>query len=188
MHCIFFDVLPKPGHIEHYFSHVERLKPHLARHRGLVYLERFRPLDDTDALMSHHLWEDEAAIAAWRGDAAHRASQSAGRRVHFQDYRIRVGPRELELPGDGAVPGAEGRFVVACYGDAPGSHGGRSYESVTRPGRFMTLADASRAADADALARRAHADGAETVRVFRIERDYTMTDRAEAPGQEDSTA
>ena len=92
MHGLFFEMRPKPGHMAHYFAHVDRLKPVLARHHGMVFLDRYRPLDDAEALLSHQLWADEAAIAAWRADPTHRASQAAGRRVHFEDYRIRVGP------------------------------------------------------------------------------------------------
>jgi len=180
MHGLFFDVRPKPGHMVHYFEHVERLKPVLARHAGLHYLERFRPLDDPDALLSHQLWQNEVAIAAWRSDATHRASQSAGRRIHFEDYRIRVGPvspdAQLALSGQAA----QERFLVAVYG-APQARLGRVFESVTSPGRFLTLADAQGAAEAQALASAARSGGAAELRVFRIVRDYTMTDRAEAP-------
>lgn len=180
MHGLFFDVQPKPGHMPHYFAHVDRLKPVLARHRGLVYLERFRPLDDPDALLSHQLWEDEAAILAWRRDMTHRASQWAGRRVHFADYRIRVGPQAVCLPdGAGRAEGAA-RWLIAAYGPAPADDG-RAYESVTRPGRFVTLASAATGAEVDAGASKMQAGGAETVRIFRVSRDYTMTDRAEAP-------
>jgi heme-degrading monooxygenase HmoA len=175
MHCLFFDVLPKPGHMEHYFDHVARLKPVLARHEGLVFLDRYRPLDDPDAPLSHQLWADEAAIAAWRADATHRASQSAGRNIHFDGYRIRVGEEvALEVEGD-----QTGRFLLAVYGSAPARlTGARSYESVNHAGRFVTLASHERLSDA---ARAAAACGAEESRLFRILRDYTMTDRAEAP-------
>ena len=180
MHCLFFDVQPKPGHMPHYFSHVDRLKPILARHRGLIYLERFRPLDEPEALLSHQLWEDEAAIESWRKDPTHRASQAAGRKVHFDGYRIRVGEQALHLPGKADIAGGDGRYLVVSYGAAPISQG-RTFESVTRPGRFVTLAEATRSEDAGTLAARAVDDAAEEVRVFRISRDYTMTDRAEAP-------
>jgi heme-degrading monooxygenase HmoA len=181
MHCLFFDVRPKPGHMKHYFEHVDRLKPRLAHHEGLAYLERFRPIDDPDALLSHQLWRDEAAIEAWRHDATHRSSQSAGRRVHFEDYRIQVGQLLAESPGEADVSDEMGRFLVASYGETVPRDGGRTYDSVTRPGYFVHLAEASRAASATELAVTALDGGAETVRLFRIARDYTMTDRAEAP-------
>ena len=175
MHCLFFDVLPKPGHMDHYFDHVARLKPVLAAHEGLVFLDRYRPLDDADALLSHQLWADEAAIARWRVDATHRASQSAGRKVHFDSYRIRVGQ---EIAQD-QTSLETGRFLLAAYGSAPATlPGARSYESVNNAGRFVTLASHDRLGEA---ARAAAASGASETRLFRILRDYTMTDRAEAP-------
>jgi len=169
---LFFDVKPKPGHIVHYFEHVDRLKPVLAGHAGLLYLERFRPLDDAEALLSHQHWADEAALAAWRRDATHRVSQAAGRRVHFEDYRIRVGAAESAAAGPG-------RHVVTAEAAHPLE--GRGYESVTRPGRFLTLAEAETGEAAQAAARRARAAGADAVHVFAISRDYTLRDRAEAP-------
>lgn len=174
MHCLFFDVQPKPGHMDHYFDHVARLKPVLAQHEGLVFLDRYRPLDDAGALLSHQLWADEAAIARWRADATHHASQSAGRKIHFDGYRIRVGV-EVTPESDSAEPG---RFLLAAYGTAPAPlTGARSYESVNHAGRFVTLASHDRLSDAS----RAAASGAQETRIFRILRDYTMTDRAEAP-------
>jgi heme-degrading monooxygenase HmoA len=92
------------------------------RIEGLVFLDRYRPLDDADALLSHQLWADEAAIAKWRADATHRASQSAGRKIHFVSYRIRVGE---EVAQDQASL-ETGRFLLAAYGAAPASLPGRA--------------------------------------------------------------
>jgi heme-degrading monooxygenase HmoA len=172
MHALFFDMQPKAGHLPHYFEHVDRLRPLLAAHPGLLYLERFRPLDQPDAILSHQHWADEAAIRAWRCDGTHRQSQAAGRAVHFEQYRIRVGP---EVAAVGA-----GRFVVAAYGAAAAGPG-RVHESVTRAGRFLTLAEAALGDAAWEIAALARADGAEEVRIFAVSRDYSLTDRAEAP-------
>ncbi len=170
---LFFDMRPKPGHMVHYFEHVDRLKPVLAGHDGLLYLERFRPFDDPGALLSHQHWRDEAALSGWRREAAHRASQAAGRRVHFADYRIRVGAAQ-------EAPKGPGRYVVSATGQAA-LQAGRGYESVTRPGLFLTLAEAATGAQAREIAEAARDDGAEAVHVFAVTRDYTLTDRAEAP-------
>jgi heme-degrading monooxygenase HmoA len=185
MHALFFDVLPKPGHMVHYFEHVALLKPVLARHEGLIFLDRYRPLDQPEAILSHQLWAGEEAIAAWRRDATHRASQGAGRTLHFESYRIRVGAQVLDLPeNERDLPDADGRFVVAAYGAAPVPiDGGRAFESVNHEGRFVTLLATDRAALARDAAHRAMDGGAETARVFAITRDYTMTDRAEAPAR-----
>jgi len=171
---LFFDVQPKPGHMVHYFEHVARLKPVLARHTGMLFLDRYRPLDDPEALLSHQLWADAAALDGWRDDPTHKVSQAAGRRVHFEDYRIRVGNAVAE-------PAPEGRFLVAAYGNAPILlEGARAYESVSHSGQFVTLCATTGAAEARAaMSQVARAD---TVRLFAITRDYTLSDRAEAPG------
>jgi heme-degrading monooxygenase HmoA len=180
VHCLFFDVRPKPGHMVHYFEHVALLKPVLARHEGLVFLDRYRPLDDPDAILSHQIWTGEAAISAWRSDATHRASQAAGRRVHFDSYRIRVGPQITGEEGEARI--LQGRFVVAAYGSAPAAlPDGRAFESVNHEERFLTLLATGQHGFARDAAKRAHDCGAETVRIFSITRDYTMTDRVEAP-------
>ncbi|MGP6089332.1 antibiotic biosynthesis monooxygenase family protein [Antarctobacter jejuensis] len=171
MHGLFFNVRPKPGHLDHYFAHVERLKPVLARHDGLLYLERFRALDDPDELLSHQHWRDDDAIRAWREDPEHKISQAAGRRIHFDSYHLRIGP---ELTDE--TPAT--RLLVALYGAAPAKQG-RAFESVTTPGRFVTLIDAASAEEARSLT-----TGADTARIFAITRDYTHTDRAEAPDQQ----
>ena len=93
MHALFFEVRPLAGHLPHYFEHVARLKPVLARHTGLAFLDRYSSLADADLLLSHQLWNSEDDIVKWRNDPVHRTSQTAGRHVHFADYRIRVGER-----------------------------------------------------------------------------------------------
>jgi hypothetical protein len=57
------------------------------------------------------------------------------------------------------------------------------HESVNHAGRFLTLAAAEDAESARAMAAEAHGQGAETLRLFRVDRDYTLTDRAEAPSR-----
>lgn len=184
MHGLFFDVQPKPGHMPHYFTHVDRLKPILAQHKGLVFLDRYRPLDDAGALLSHQLWADEDAIAGWRADSTHRASQTAGRRIHFDGYRIRVGAQIGHLTQDGgAADDLSGdRLLVVAYSTAPVTlDGARVYESVNNPGRFVTLTRHAEPATAGVLARSALSQQASDIRIFAISRDYTLTDRAEAP-------
>jgi hypothetical protein len=136
-----------------------------------------------------HIWRDEAAILAWRRDAAHRRSQTAGRNVHFSDYRIRVGARVAHWQaGAGTGTAADGvaanrAHLLVLYGtrpvEAPGAAG---FESVTRPGRFVTLAPAGDMAAAEALLD-AHAGQPDLTEAaaIRISRDYGMHDRAEAP-------
>ena len=90
---LFFEVTPHLGHSEHYFSHVEKLKPELAKHSGLVWLNRYQTLDDDCTILSYQLWENEKSIENWRNNKMHRLAQEAGIKLHFKDYRIRVGER-----------------------------------------------------------------------------------------------
>jgi heme-degrading monooxygenase HmoA len=41
-------------------------------------------------MLSLSFWRDEAAVARWRNQTQHRATQMAGRSGVFRDYRLRV--------------------------------------------------------------------------------------------------
>ena len=189
MHALFFEMLPKPGHLDHYFDHVARLRPVLERHEGLAFLERYGSLTEPDLLLSHQLWESEDAIAGWRADTEHRRSQAAGRSTHFADYRIRVGERIRHCP-----PGATrmtrqpagmqaGSIVLALYGTAPVMDGAFSaFESFTRKGRYISLGSFGTPAEMDEdLAARGTLAGIDEIAAYAIRRDYGQFDRAEAP-------
>jgi len=53
-------------------------------------VERFESLAQPGKLLSLSFWRDEAAVARWRNDMRHRASQTEGRGGVFRDYRLRV--------------------------------------------------------------------------------------------------
>ena len=59
---LFFEVTPHPGHSAHYFSYVEKLKPELAKHPGLAWLNRYQTLSDDCSLLSYQLWKNEKSI------------------------------------------------------------------------------------------------------------------------------
>ncbi|PWJ20228.1 antibiotic biosynthesis monooxygenase family protein [Jannaschia seohaensis] len=187
MHALFFEMQPKPGHLDHYFEHVARLRPVLARHEGLVFLDRYKALDDPDTILSHQLWESEEAIVAWRENTEHRRSQEAGNKVHFRDYRIRVGERVLHggaqmdarpVPATSATS-----FVLALHGSRPVQTAGFSaFASFNREGQYVSLAtfgaveDLQRACDAGPCP-----DGIDEIAAYAIRRDYGQFDRADAP-------
>jgi heme-degrading monooxygenase HmoA len=190
MHALFFEVRPFAGHLPHYFEHVARLKPVLARHTGLAFLDRYASLSDADLLLSHQLWNSEDDIVKWRNDPVHRTSQTAGRHVHFADYRIRVGERVWHHePGTGDAPDAalspsDAAHVVALYGGTPiVLRGFAAFESVNTPGRFIALTSGS-GSDATAPLLEAALATADLTQaaVYRVRRDYGQHDRAEAPG------
>lgn len=189
MHAVFFEVRPHPGHLKHYFEHVDRLRAVLAHHTGLAFLDRYVSVDDADLLLSHQLWHSEEAIVGWRADATHRRSQTAGRKVHFADYRIRVGARVIHWQSGtcetlaNPETSSDGLHVVALYGakrlDAPGFS---CFESVNRQSKFVALATVDGLSAAKTtLKAQTSVSGLEEAAVYSIHRDYGQFERAQAP-------
>ena len=87
---VIFEVWPANGRKGDYLETAAQLRSELERMDGFISVERFQSLTDPDKLLSLSFWRDEAAVAAWRRCAAHRAAQSAGRAGIFRDYRLRV--------------------------------------------------------------------------------------------------
>src|SRR5258706_15727523 len=90
MIAVIFEAWPTNGRKADYLDHAARLRVELEHVDGFISVERFQSLTDPDKLLSLSFWRDEAAVAAWRRDAAHRAAQTAGRAGIFRDYRLRV--------------------------------------------------------------------------------------------------
>ena len=49
---LFFEVQPKPGQRQAYFDHVDWLKPSLATHDGLFWMQRYQSMDDSGLTLS----------------------------------------------------------------------------------------------------------------------------------------
>ncbi len=90
MIAVIFEVLPKDGHRDLYLARAAALKDHLKDIPGFISVERFESLMEPGKLLSLSYWEDEDALAHWRNLPDHRDAQTAGRDIHFEDYRIRV--------------------------------------------------------------------------------------------------
>ena len=90
MIAVIFEVSPADGRRAEYLDWAARLRPDLQGMDGFISIERFQSLTDPDKLLSVSFWRDEAAVAAWRRHAGHRAAQAAGRNGIFRDYRLRV--------------------------------------------------------------------------------------------------
>ena len=90
MIAVIFEVWPRPDRRQEYLEMAAALRQHLETIDGFVSVERFESLSEPGKLLSLSLWRDEAALAAWRNLAAHRAAQSKGRGGIFADYRLRV--------------------------------------------------------------------------------------------------
>lgn len=193
MQALLFEVRPRPGHEDHYFRRAAALRPLLAGHDGLLFLDRYRSETRPGIILSHSRWRDEAALARWRADGRHHAAQCAGRREHFQDYRIRVAHVLRVIAGTGADTrhGEEGAYAHPEVGAArylailagpggPAAPDGETFRSVTADDARLTVVEPATLEDGHALLDRTRS-GTTHAMLCRVTRDYGMSDRAEAP-------
>jgi len=191
MFCVFFEVQPKDGQGDAYLEIAAAMRRQVEAMDGFLGVERFRDLSRPGAFLSFSTWRDEKALTRWRIDAKHHVVQARGRSDIFAGYRIRIG--EMTADSDTDTPPAQFRYDVTETGaakvmmmaehatgagsPAPAALSTVAFDSVTRPGRSATLtgwpdeaAAATLTPSPDTRARR-----------FRIVRDYTLVERAEAP-------
>jgi heme-degrading monooxygenase HmoA len=90
MIAVIFEVWPRPERRHEYLDLAAALRADLETIDGFISVERFESLSQPGKLLSLSFWRDEAAIAAWRNLAAHRAAQNRGRAEIFANYRLRV--------------------------------------------------------------------------------------------------
>ncbi|MFV2032700.1 MAG: antibiotic biosynthesis monooxygenase [Gammaproteobacteria bacterium] len=90
MIAVIFELEPKAGEEDTYFSIAAELKPLVEQADGLLSLERFQSLGNPQKFLSLSFWRDEDAVTAWRNNFDHRAAQKRGRAQVFQNYRLRV--------------------------------------------------------------------------------------------------
>ena len=194
---LFFEATPQPGHSEHYFSFVERLKPELANYGGLLWLNRYRALFDGCSLLSHQLWDSEQSIENWRKNKAHRLAQTAGIKTHFKDYRIRIGKRldswlvddKSEL--ESRSPGGSSSLLLSVHSNAPVidfipeeySSSKISYVDLAASKQFITLLNPNDLLHARTLRSGIDPDIIDKVELFLIGRNYSMIKRDQAPPQ-----
>ena len=200
---LFFEVQPKPGHRQAYFDHVDWLKPSLATHEGLFWMQRYKSMDDPGLILSHQYWVGEQALAAWRQNANHRHAQMQGMSHIFADYRIRVGPRVWHWDGKKDAdflpvgPALELPYIltmhIAADCDASAIAAGLSVTSLSVTGLSVTGWFESVADDKSGLIMAACADftasiyqhilrcGATSAALFAPTRDYGLFDRQAAP-------
>jgi len=199
MISLFFEVDIKPGRADHYLDLAASLKPELMAIGGCLFIDRFRSLTRDNLLLSYQIWRDEGALTAWRVHAHHHEVQTLGREKIFSNYRIRVAQVIHEARPDQPIWQAERGapyhdperrpptyVLVAESREArlPVNVEWRSdaFASVYREGCFAHLIDLPDVQSGLDLGPRLFAD--KTTSYFRIVdvmRDYTMSDRAEAP-------
>src|ERR1700744_1253433 len=135
---LFFEVIPREGHAQHYFELAAALKPELERSGGVLFIDRYTSTSRPDAILSHQWWEDEESLIRWRQNAQHRAIQRAGREQHFADYRLRIGPAV-----EASRAASAARVVWASYYEVEPAEAvpGELFKSVYREGKFLTLSE-----------------------------------------------
>lgn len=90
MIAVLFEVQPARGERERYLALAASLRAELEAIDGFLSVERYESLAAPGKLLSLSFWRDEAAVAAWRNHAGHRATQALGRASVFDDYRLRI--------------------------------------------------------------------------------------------------
>ncbi|CAM3328333.1 antibiotic biosynthesis monooxygenase [Corallococcus sp. ZKHCc1 1396] len=112
MIAVIFEVQPHEEHRQRYLDLAATLRPLLADIDGFISIERFQSLAEPGKLLSLSYWRDEAAVAEWRRQEAHRGAQDEGRERVFCDYRLRVAQvvRDYGMKDRAAVP-ADSRTV-----------------------------------------------------------------------------
>ncbi len=191
MQSVLFDVLPKDGHVEEYFSMAAHLKPIVEQNPGFISVERFTNLQKKDWYLSFSCWKDEESLAQWRCQPDHNGAQVCGRNKVFDDYRLRVSTSK-EADQIGESPDREqillliGQFdgVQIALTQAPlRNFKNKSYRGVLDPNRGISIIEFSPNASIDC--RLIQSSVADSVKLFwfKVLRDYGMFDRAEAPTQ-----
>jgi len=190
---LFFEVQPKPGQRQAYFDHVDKLKPVLNQHEGLLWIQRYQSIDVPDLILSHQYWASEAALVVWRRNQEHRYSQTQGIKKIFANYRIRVGPRiwswsdenhSKELPWDQnsfakcILTLRKSRDKVVELDDASAALTGRYVSLTPKDQELITYACDSLT---EVLLAKIFQSGAERADLFLPERDYGLFDRSGAP-------
>jgi heme-degrading monooxygenase HmoA len=192
---LFFEVVPNSGHLHHYFSYVEKLKPELEKHKGLIWLNRYEAQLDDYSLLSHQLWDSEKSLENWRQNKQHRLAQKAGIKKHFKDYRIRIGQRlacwqanlvtetnfELISKSDALLVSIQSRTVISNTAFNKHAVLDGAYNGLSASDQFITLVTPNDLPSVKALTSSISTDSIDKIELFLISRDYSMTNRIQAP-------
>ena len=192
---LFFEVVPNSGHLHHYFSYVEKLKPELEKHKGLIWLNRYEAQLDDYSLLSHQLWDSEKSLENWRQNKQHRLAQKAGIKKHFKDYRIRIGQRlacwqansvtetnfELTSKSDALLVSIQSRTVISNTAFNKHAVLDGAYNGLSASDQFITLVTPNDLPSVKPLTSLISTDSIDKIELFLISRDYSMTNRIQAP-------
>lgn len=188
---VLFDVLPKPGHVDQYFSMAAHLKPIVEKNPGFLSVERFANLQKPNWYLSFSCWKNEESLAQWRCQPDHNGAQVCGRNQVFDDYRLRVSAKKqiselVELRSRELILLLIGQLddiqAVACSSTLS-QHQSKVYQGVINPQRGLSIYEfAPNVSIDDDFFCMKESESIET-HWFGVVRDYGMFNRAEAPTQ-----
>lgn len=191
MQSVLFDVLPKPGHVEQYFSMAAHLKPIVEQNPGFISVERFSNLQNQNWYLSFSCWKDEESLAQWRCQPDHNGAQVCGRNKVFDDYRLRVSAQrddqEIIRPSQRErillLLGPFDEVQAAIEASSYLCWSGKSYRGVLDPKRGLSIFEFEQNEEIPPqLLQPASLNRVQSM-WFGVVRDYGMYDRAEAPAQ-----
>lgn len=191
MQSVLFDVLPKPGHVEQYFSMAAHLKPIVEQNPGFISVERFANLQNKGWYLSFSCWKNEESLAQWRCQPDHNGAQVCGRNKVFDDYRLRVSTvKKEETLNDKTIRerillliGQFDEVQVTLTNSLLSDFKNKSYQGVLDPKRGISIIEFSSNASIDVDLIRLPVPDSVKLFWFEVLRDYGMFDRAEAPAQ-----
>lgn len=191
MQSVLFDVLPKDGRVEEYFSMAAHLKPIVEQNPGFISVERFTNLQKKDWYLSFSCWKDEESLAQWRCQPDHNGAQVCGRNKVFDDYRLRVSAsKELEQISESQnreqILLLIGQFdeIQSLLSQVPLiNFENKSYRGVLDPKRGISIIEFSPNTPINRELIQSPVSNSVKLFWFMVLRDYGMFDRAEAPTQ-----
>lgn len=106
MIAVIFEVEPSEEGMARHLAIAASPRAELEDIEGFLSVERFQSLSRPGKLLSLSFWRGEEAVARWRNQTHHRASQKEGRSGVFTDYRLRVAHvlRDYSLKGRAEAP------------------------------------------------------------------------------------
>ncbi len=189
MYGLFFEVKPKDGHLKNYLSEVDYLNPILSKYPGLTWIDRFSNLSDKKFLLSFQIWDSEESILSWRQDPEHKKAQMKGKKLHFDDYRIRVGKKVVKYERkklsyyDETKRTFESKYIV-LINSTKELQGASfiSFKSINREDAFITMVSTLDFEGASKLISNIGTlDATVDATIYEILRDYSMCDRDQSP-------
>ena len=189
MYGLFFEVKPKDGHLKNYLSEVDYLNPILSKYPGLKWIDRFSNLSDKDFLLSFQIWDSEESILSWRQDPEHQKAQMKGKKLHFDDYRIRVGKKVVKYESrnfnyfDEEKRKLESKYIVLINSTNELQDTlFTSFKSINREYAFTAIASTLDFESASKLISNfATLDAMVDATIYEVLRDYSMYDRDQSP-------